>query len=76
MENYTVTFYRLNCGREEKIMSCDCTQIPFIPRKKESVVLDQGVFKVKNVAMIQTSDIPIGVEVMLQEIDDDKEWWE
>lgn len=76
MENYTVTFYRLNCGREEKIMSCDCTQIPFIPHKKESVVLDQGVFKVKNVAIIQTSDIPISVEVMLQEIDDDKEWWE
>lgn len=76
MENYSVTFYRLNCGREEKIMSCDSNQIPFIPRKKECVVLDQGVFKVKNVAMIKTSDIPIGVEVMLQEIDDDKEWWE
>ena len=76
MENYTVTFYRLNCEQEEKIMSCNCGQIPFIPRKKECVTLDQGVFKVKNVNMIQTSDVPVGVEVMLQEIDDDKEWWE
>lgn len=76
MENYIVTFYRLNCGHEEKIMSCDCTQIPFIPHKKECVVLDQGVFKVKNVSMIKTSEVPINVEVMLQEIDNDKEWWE
>lgn len=77
MENYTVTFYRLNCGREEKIISCDYNQLPFIPRKKECVVLDQGIFKVKNVSMIYTTDKPINnVEIMLQEIDCNKEWWE
>lgn len=76
MENYTVTFYRLNCGREERMKSYTCDQIPFIPRKKDCVVLDEGVFKVKCVAMVSTEDEPVRFEVMLQDIEDDKKWWE
>ena len=76
MENCTVTFYRLNCGQEEKIVSYDYTQIPRIPHKKECVQLDEDVYKVKNICMVCKENRPVGFEVMLQEIDDDKEWWE
>lgn len=77
MKNYTITFYLLNDGYEKKIAKYNSTEISFIPRKKDCIVLDEGVFKVKAVAMVYTDeDTTMDFEVMLQEFDDDKEWWE
>lgn len=76
MENYTITFYRMNCGQEERIMDYDLSQVPYIPHKKECIQLNEDVYKVKNICMVYKENIPISFEVMLQEIDNDKEWWE
>ena len=71
--NYRVKFYRVDCGREKFIKEYVMNRVP---NKKECVAIDEdNIYKVKSVSTIICKE-EIFYEVMLQDIDFDKEWWE
>ena len=75
---YNLKFFTHYHGEEQLIASYAFDSMPLIPKKKDLVSFEDGQYNVKKVAIcyegIENNEILI--EVMLDDIDYDKEWWE
>ena len=75
---YNLRFFTHYHGREQLVVSYTFDYMPLIPRKKDMVYFENGQYNVKKVAICyeDIEDNKILIEVMLDDVDYDKEWWE
>lgn len=75
---YEIRFFTHSCGEEKFITSYKFDSMPFIPRKKDLISFNHDQYIVRSVATsydeFETGEMLF--EVMLDEADYDKEWWE
>ena len=75
---YELRFFTHHYSGEQMIASYTFNSMPFIPRKKDLISFDVDQYIVRRVATSydEIENNTMLFEIMLDDIDYDKEWWE
>ena len=78
---YKIRIYKNYLGEESLVKTYKFSEMPFVPRKNDVILIDYELYKVQCVSICYDDyqdDFckEIWFEIMVREADCDKEWWE
>ena len=80
---YIVRLFTIEHGKEKFLKVYEFNSLPYIPHRKECLIYNDIIYKVTNICSsydykenLNDCNNEIWFEIMLQEIDVDREWWE
>ena len=73
---YTLRFFTHFNGEEELLKESQFDSMPYIPRKKDLISIDDEQYLVRRVATDYEDENDQLFEIMMDRIDYTKEWWE
>ena len=73
---YTLRFFTYYGDEEELLKEYHFDSIPYIPRKKDLISIDDEQYLVRRVATYYDDENDQLFEIMMDRLDYSKEWWE
>lgn len=80
---YVVRIFTPDNGSEKFLKAYEFDSLPYIPRQKECLIFNDVPYKVMNVCSsyeykedLDNYNNEIWFEIMIKEVDENKEWWE
>ena len=73
---YTLKFYTHIQGEEQLVKTYEFDYLPYIPRKKDLISVDNEQYLVRRVATDYDDENDQLFEIMMDRLDYTKEWWE
>ena len=74
--NYTLRFFTHHGDEEELLKEYHFDSIPYIPRKKDLISIDDELYLVRRVATDYEDEENQWFEIMTEVLEYEKEWWE
>lgn len=74
--NYTLRFFTHYGDEEELLKEYEFDSMPYIPRKKDLISIDDKLYLVKRVATDYGDEENQWFEIMTEVLEYGKEWWE
>lgn len=74
--NYTLRFFTHYGDEEELLKEYKFDSMPYIPRKKDLIPIDNELYLVKRVATDYEDEENQWFEIMTEVLEYGKEWWE
>ena len=73
---YTLRFFTHSFGNEELLKEYNFNSLPYIPRKKDLISIEDESYLVKRISTDYEDESNQLFEIMMEQLDCDKEWWE
>lgn len=73
---YTLRFFTHYRDEEELLKEYKFDSMPYIPRKKDLISIDEEQYLVRRVAIDYEDENNQLFEIMMDRLDYNKEWWE
>lgn len=73
---YTLRFFTHSFGNEELLKEYKFNSLPYIPRKKDLISIEDELYLVKRILTDYEDESDQLFEIMTEQLDCDKEWWE
>lgn len=73
---YTLRFFTHHGDEEELLKAYEFDSMPYIPRKKDLISIDEEPYLVRRVATDYEDKENQWFEIMMDRLDYTKEWWE